>query len=41
MAALAVAMTVEKLVNVRWLSHAYGVALIAAGFVLIVGVSLG
>lgn len=41
MAALAVAMTVEKLVNVRWLSHAYGVALIAAGIVLIVGVSLG
>jgi predicted metal-binding membrane protein len=40
MAVLAVAMTVEKLVNVRWLSHAYGVALVAAGLILM-GVSLG
>jgi predicted metal-binding membrane protein len=40
MAALAVAMTVEKLVNVRRLSHAYGVVLIAAGLILM-GVSLG
>jgi predicted metal-binding membrane protein len=40
MALLAVAMTVEKLLNVRWLSGAYGVALIAAG-VLILGVSFG
>lgn len=40
MALLAVAMTAEKLVNLRWLSHAYGVVLIAAGL-LIVGVSLG
>jgi predicted metal-binding membrane protein len=40
MAALAVAMTVEKLVNVRRLSHAYGVVLIAAGLFLM-GVSLG
>jgi predicted metal-binding membrane protein len=36
MAVLAVAMTVEKLVNVRRLSHAYGVVLIAAGLFLIV-----
>lgn len=35
MAALAVAMTVEKLFDLRWLSHAYGIALIAAGLVLI------
>jgi predicted metal-binding membrane protein len=41
MAVLAVAMTIEKLVNVRGLSHAYGVALIAIGLVLTVGVSLG
>jgi predicted metal-binding membrane protein len=41
MAVLAVAMTVEKLVNVRRLSHAYGVVLIAAGLVLILGASLG
>jgi predicted metal-binding membrane protein len=40
MAVLAVAMTVEKLVNVPRLSHAYGVVLIVAGL-LIVGVSLG
>jgi predicted metal-binding membrane protein len=38
MAVLAVAMTVEKLVNVRRLSHADGVVLIAAGLFLIVGV---
>jgi hypothetical protein len=31
-------MTVEKLVNVRRLSHADGVVLIAAGLFLIVGV---
>jgi predicted metal-binding membrane protein len=41
MAVLAAAMTVEKLVNAPRLSHAYGVVLIAAGFFLIVGVSLG
>jgi predicted metal-binding membrane protein len=41
MAALAVAMTVEKLANVSWLSHAYGVVLIGAGFLLIVGVGIG
>jgi predicted metal-binding membrane protein len=40
MAALAVAMTIEKLVNMRRLSHAYGVVLIAAGLILM-GVSLG
>jgi predicted metal-binding membrane protein len=40
MAILAVAMTVEKLVNVRRLSHAYGVVLVAAGLILM-GVSLG
>jgi predicted metal-binding membrane protein len=38
MAVLAVAMTIEKLVNMRRLSHAYGVVLIAAGLFLIVGV---
>ena len=41
MAVLAVAMTVEKLVNVPRLSHGYGVVLIAAGLFLILGVSLG
>lgn len=40
MALLAVAMTTEKLVNVRWLSHAYGVVLIVVGLILL-GVSLG
>jgi predicted metal-binding membrane protein len=41
MAALAIAMTIEKLLNVPWLSYAYGVALIAVGLFLMVGVSLG
>jgi predicted metal-binding membrane protein len=41
MAVLAVAMTIEKLVNVPRLSHAYGVVLIAVGLVLIGRVSLG
>jgi predicted metal-binding membrane protein len=41
MAVLAVAMTIEKLVNVPRLSYAYGVVLIAVGLFLTVGVSLG
>jgi predicted metal-binding membrane protein len=41
MALLAVAMTIEKLVNVPRLSYAYGVVLIAVGLFLTVGVSLG
>jgi predicted metal-binding membrane protein len=41
MALLAVAMTVEKLVNAPRLSYAYGVVLIAVGLFMTVGVSLG
>ena len=41
MALLAIAMTIEKLVNVPRLSYAYGVVLIAVGLFLTVGVSLG
>ena len=41
MAALAVAMTVEKLANVKWLSHAYGVVLIGTGLFLIGRVGIG
>jgi predicted metal-binding membrane protein len=41
MAVLAVAMTIEKLVNVPRLSHAYGVMLIAVGIFVIGGMGIG